>query len=44
MPHRLIQKNATSGAFELEYWGDEGARVDGKFMNCASIVDNICCL
>jgi hypothetical protein len=37
MPHRLIQKNATTGKFELEYWGDEGARVDGKFMNSVSV-------
>lgn len=37
MPHRLIQKNATTGKFDLECWGDEGARVDGKYMTSVRV-------
>jgi hypothetical protein len=37
MAHRLIYRNATSGAFELQRWADEGARVDGVFMNSVEL-------
>ena len=37
MPHRLIHRNTTSDKFELMPWSDEGARVDGQFMNSVAL-------
>ena len=37
MPHRLIYRNTTSDRFELMTWSDEGALVDGQFMNSVAL-------
>jgi hypothetical protein len=37
MPHRLVYRNASSKAFELMLWEDEGARVDGQFLNSVAL-------